>query len=134
MFGHYSSIIEGLNRLISYVAPPITAMVRGGLFTRWATARAAAFTLIVGMCMGTTVFALDWFGLFRPDYMLTSFVSCIVCIAALYVVSRLSPEKLPATGESCLWWPSDAGAQPRRVLIPAAAVLCVYAALYAWFW
>ena len=134
IFGHYASIIEGLNRLISYAAPPITAVVIGGIFTKWATARAAAATLIIGMCAGTTLFLLDWFHLFKPDYMLTTFISCAMCFIALYLFSKLHPETLSQIAETCIWSKATLIAEPFSVLLPAVAVLCVFIALYACFW
>jgi SSS family solute:Na+ symporter len=134
IFGHYSSIIEGLNKLISYAAPPITAVALGGIFTRWATARAAVATLILGMCAGITVFLLDWFNIFRPDYMLTTFVSCVVCFLVLYLISRQNPEPLSLVAEGCVWTPSDLQGKSFSMLLPAAAVLCIFAALYVFFW
>ena len=134
IFGHYASIIEGLNRLISYAAPPITAVVIGGIFTRWATARAAAATLVIGMCSGTTLFLLDWFNVFKPDYMLTTFISCIFCFTVLYLFSRHRPESLSPVAETCIWSKAALLAEPYSMLIPAATVLCIFIGLYAYFW
>ena len=133
IFGHYSSIIEGLNKLISYAAPPITAVVLGGIFTRWATARAAAVTLVLGMCGGIGAFLLDWFDVFRPDFMLASFLSCMVCFLVLYLVSRQKPEPLSLLAEGCIWRPENLHGRSSPMLLPAAAVLCVFAALYVVF-
>ncbi len=135
IFGHYSTIIEGLNKLISYAAPPITAVVLGGIFTRWATARAAAATLIIGMCVGALIFALDWFKIYNPDYMLMTFFNWVACFVFLYLVSRQWPETLSPAAETCLWqgWPS-LGAGSRVVLPAAAGVIGIFIVLYACFW
>ncbi len=134
IFGHYSSIIEGLNRLISYAAPPITAVVLGGVFTRWATARAAVATLIFGMCSGMALFLSDWFNLYKPDYMLATFFSCALCMAVLYVISRWKPETLSPLAETCIWSKTRGNGAPLIVLVSAAAVLCVFTVLYVYFW
>lgn len=133
VFGHYGSIIEGLNRLISYAAPPITAVVLGGMFTRWATARAAAMTLTVGMFVGATLFSLDWFDVFHPDYMLVTFVNCVGCLVLLFLVSKNRPEALTQEAASCIWRHADLGDKPSRVLIPAAAVVGIFLVLYVYF-
>jgi SSS family solute:Na+ symporter len=123
VFGHYNSIIEGLNKLISYAAPPITAVVIGGIFTRWATARAAAATLILGMFVGVTFFALDWFKVFNPDYMLMTFLNCVACFGLLYFISRQWPERLSSTAETCVWQGWRSPEMNARLLIPAAGVV-----------
>jgi SSS family solute:Na+ symporter len=134
LFGHYNSIIEGLNKLISYAAPPITAVVIGGIFTRWATARAAAATLIVGMLLGATCFALDWFKVFNPDYMLMTFLNCVACFGLLYWISRRWPEQLSPVAETCVWQGWRSPEINARVCIPAAGVICVFVTLYVCFW
>ena len=135
IFGHYPTIFEGLNKLISYAAPPITAVVLGGVFTRWATARAAAATLMIGMAVGAGLFALDWYKVYNPDYMLMTFFNCVFCCALLYALSRRQPETLSAAAETCIWqgWPSM-GAGSKVVLPAAVAVIGVFIVLYACFW
>jgi len=135
IFGHYNTIIEGLNKLISYAAPPITAVVLGGIFTRWATARAAAVTLVLGMGAGMSFFLLDWFKLFSPDYMLATFFNFVGCFLLLYLLSAMKPVPLSAAAESCIWpgW-RTIGSGSRVVLPTAVAVICVFIALYVEFW
>ena len=60
LFGHYSTIVEGISKLICYVAPPITAVFLMGVFWRKATARAAFATMVAGSGLGALVFALDF--------------------------------------------------------------------------
>lgn len=134
IFGHYNSIIEGLNRLISYAAPPITAVVIGGIFTRWATARAAAITLVTGMFMGAALFIDDWFHIFHLDYMMVTFLGCVGCLLLLYTLSRQKPEILSSAAESCIWPGWRNPAINSGVLIPAGAVLAVFVSLYVWLW
>lgn len=135
LFGHYTTIIEGLNKLISYAAPPITAVILGGIFTRWATARAAATTLIVGMLAGGVLFALDWFKIFSPDYMLATFVNCLLCFLFLFLVSRAKPEELPKRAHDCIWegwrWTLH---QSSGSLVSMGAAFTVFVVLYVIFW
>src|SRR5579864_4203230 len=49
LFGHYTTIFEGLNKLISYVAPPITAVFLLGVFWKRASGTSAFITLVAGM-------------------------------------------------------------------------------------
>src|SRR6267378_3482082 len=61
LFGHYSTIFEGINKLISYVAPPITAVFLLGVFWKHASGKSAFITLIAGMVLGVVTFGLDFF-------------------------------------------------------------------------
>ena len=60
LFGHYDTIFEGINKLISYVAPPITAVFLFGVFWKRASGRAAFITLLAGAAMGAAIFPLDF--------------------------------------------------------------------------
>lgn len=61
IFGHYTTIFEGINKLISYVAPPITAVFLLGVFWKKASGKAAFITLTGGTLLGLVVFCLDFF-------------------------------------------------------------------------
>ena len=52
LFGHYTTIFEGINKLISYVAPPITAVFLLGVFWKRASGKSAFITLVAGMGLG----------------------------------------------------------------------------------
>ena len=62
IFGHYSTIIEGISKLISYIAPPITAVFLIGVFWKKATARAAIATLISGAALAARLHVLPSIG------------------------------------------------------------------------
>ncbi|MDB6112151.1 MAG: sodium:solute symporter, partial [Pedosphaera sp.] len=49
LFGHYTTIFEGISKLISYVAPPITTVFLLGVFWRRASGKSALVTLVTGM-------------------------------------------------------------------------------------
>src|ERR1700677_2337142 len=73
LFGHYATIFEGINKLISYVSPPITAVFLLGVFSKRASGRAAFITLIGGSLLGGVMFYLDWTKVYVGDFMLTAF-------------------------------------------------------------
>ncbi len=122
LFSHYSTIFEGLNRLVSYVAPPITTVFLFGVFWRKASGRAAYITMKFGACLGAAMFGLDFFhkqisasmgargmgGVQRAfdaicdfavkDFMLTAFYMLLVCCAVMYAASRRYPEALEGRG------------------------------------
>jgi SSS family solute:Na+ symporter len=126
IFGHYNTIFEGLNRLIAYVAPPITTVFLFGVFWRKASGRAAFATLATGSVLGAILFVLDfwkkgialcltsygtyWSGGFETfsryvlnDFMLTAFGLLVVCSVLMVVASRLMPEALKPEARSLVW-------------------------------
>ena len=117
LFGHYDTIFEGINKLISYVAPPITAVFLFGVFWKKASGRAAFITLLAGAVMGAAIFPLDfwkqdiaaWLARNSPalagaydgfcrhvinDFMLTAFYLLVICCAIMWSASKLLPEPL----------------------------------------
>jgi solute:Na+ symporter, SSS family len=60
IFGHYETIFQGLQVLICYIAPPITAVFLVGVFWKKAAGRAAFLTMIVGAAIGAVGFTLSF--------------------------------------------------------------------------
>jgi SSS family solute:Na+ symporter len=126
LFGHYDTIFAGINKLISYVAPPITAVFLFGVFWKKASGRAAFITLIVGAAMGAAIFPLDfwkpdiaaWLARNSPalagaydgfcrhvinDFMLTAFYLLVLCSAIMWSASKLLPEPLKPEAQTLVW-------------------------------
>jgi SSS family solute:Na+ symporter len=127
LFSHYSTIFEGLNRLVSYVAPPITAVFLFGVFSKRASGRGAYITMKYGAFLGAAMFGLDFFhkqasvwmgargmvavqGAFDAlcnfavkDFMLTAFYMLLVCCAVMYAASRRYPEALKEEARDLVW-------------------------------
>jgi SSS family solute:Na+ symporter len=127
LLSHYTTIYEGLARLISYISPPITAVFVLGVFWRKASGRGAFITLASGAGMGAVVFILDFFG--KPasrwlaasgwqsahvlidavcryavrDFMLTSFCLCVLCCLILVAASNIYPEPLKEEARPLVW-------------------------------
>lgn len=140
LFGHYTTIFEGINKLISYVAPPITAVFLLGVFWKRASGKSALITLVCGMLLGLAVFVLDWNHIYRGDFMLTAFFLLLICIAIMIVTSFVFPEPLKQEAELLVWtdWreplrghPDGSGLANYR--IAAAAVLLAFIVLYLLF-
>jgi solute:Na+ symporter, SSS family len=55
----YDSIFQGINSMISYIAPPITAVFLWGILWRRASAFGARITLYTGSFLGFVVFLID---------------------------------------------------------------------------
>ncbi|MBI5688678.1 MAG: sodium/solute symporter [Verrucomicrobia bacterium] len=140
LFGHYTTIFEGINKLISYVATPITAVFLLGVFWKRASGKSAWITLVAGMALGAITFVLDFTGAFRGDFMLIAFLLLVACVGIMVVTTWLFPEPLKPEAVPLVWedWREplrgDAGGRGLgnyRVL--TVVVLVVFAALYVVF-
>lgn len=103
LFGHYSTIIEGLNKLISYIAPPITCVFLFGVFWKKASGKAAYITLVTGAVIGLVMFYLDWNGLYQANFMMTAFYLLLLCSLIIIVASYIYPEQLKAEAKVLVW-------------------------------
>jgi SSS family solute:Na+ symporter len=131
LFGHYTTIFEGINKLISYVAPPITAVFLLGVFWKRASGKSAFITLVAGMALGALTFCLDFFkerivklatgaeatneaiagspllnllyNVMLRDFMVVAFALLLICLAIMLVTSLRFPEPLKAEARSLVW-------------------------------
>ena len=103
IFGHYPTLFEGINKLISFVAPPITAVFLLGVFWKNASGKAAFITLVTGIILGFVMFLLDWNNLYRGDFMLMAFQLFLACMAVMFFSSLLFPEKLKEEARLLVW-------------------------------
>jgi SSS family solute:Na+ symporter len=103
LFGHYTTIFQGINKLISYVAPPITAVFLLGVFWKRASGKAAFITLVGGTLLGLVAFYLDWNNIYHGDFMLTAFWLLIACMVIMVATSSLFPEPLKPGAELLVW-------------------------------
>ena len=103
IFGHYSTIIEGLNKLISYIAPPITAVFLFGVFWKKASGKAAYITLVAGAVLGLVMFFLDWNSIYQGNFMMTAFYLLVICSAIIVIASYLYPETLKEEAKILVW-------------------------------
>src|SRR5882762_3849398 len=103
LFGHYTTLFEGINKLISYVAPPITTVFLLGVFWKRASGKAAFITLVLGVALGLAAFLLDWNNVYRGDFMLIAFLLLVACLSIMIVTSFLFPEPLKAEARPLVW-------------------------------
>ncbi len=104
--GRFEGIYNGCISMISYIAPPITAVFLLGVFWKGASGKGAIVTLIAGSVLGFVVFMLDWYedstGWTMPA-LLAGFYLCMACIFIHIVVSKLSPHKHSEDSLSLVW-------------------------------
>ena len=103
LFGHYTTIFEGINKLISYVAPPITAVFLLGVFWRRASGKSAFITLIAGMMLGFVTFYLDWNNIYRGDFMLIAFFLLVACVVIMVATTFVFPEPFKGEAKLLVW-------------------------------
>lgn len=103
LFGHYTTIFQGINKLISYIAPPITAVFLLGVFWKRASGTSAFITLVAGIVLGFVAFYLDWNNIYHGDFMLTAFWLLLACMFIMVVTTFLFPEPLKAGAETLIW-------------------------------
>ncbi len=140
LFGHYTTIFEGINKLISYVAPPITAVFLLGVFWKRPSGTAAFITLISGMALGAVTFYLDWNDIYRGDFMLITFLLLVACIVIMVMATFLFPAPLKPEARQLIWnnWREplrgDAGGRGMaNYRVVTALVLITFVVLYLLF-
>jgi len=104
--GRFESIFQGINSMISYLAPPITIVFVFGVFWRGATSRAALTTLVVGFICGLIVFVLDWFKAYtgwNVLFMMSAFYLAVISAAVLITVSLWKPCPLTPEQQTVVW-------------------------------
>ena len=139
LFGHYTTIFEGINKLISYVAPPITTVFLLGVFWKRASGRSALITLVAGMGLGAVMFVVDWNGIYKGDFMLIAFLLLVTCLVIMAVTTLLFPEALKEEARPLVWenWSEPlrakcgSGFSDCRLL--SAVILAIFVALYSVF-
>ncbi len=104
--GRFETVFQGINAIISYIAPPITVVFVAGVFWKKATARASLVTLLTGSALGLVVFLLDWFkdqtG-WNVPFMMASFYLACICAVVITVVSLIKPEPLTQEQSELVW-------------------------------
>lgn len=102
----FGTIFKGLNDLICYMAPPVTAVFLAGVFWRRASGPAALITLWSGALLGAAVFTVDFFKVGSwelPHSLITGFYMFLLATATLIVFSYLLPDKRAAEHSALVW-------------------------------
>jgi SSS family solute:Na+ symporter len=124
LFGHYTTIFEGINKLL-------------GVFWKRASGKSAFITLIAGIVLGTATFYLDWNNIYHGDFMLIAFFLFVACVVIMVATTFMFPEPFKAEAKLLVWenWREplrgEAGGRGLgnyRVL--TVLVLVVFTALY----
>jgi SSS family solute:Na+ symporter len=139
---HYKSIFQGINAMICYIAPPITAVFLGGVLWRRSSAFAAQWTLYCGSAMGFIVFLLDLYKEqtgWNISFMMAGFYLFVFCSATVVVLSHIKPHTHTEQSEKLVWahpleafstpgWPGIGNYKLLSVLL-----FCIMIVLFACF-
>ncbi len=104
--GRFDSIFQGLNVMICYIAPPITAVFVWGVFWKRASSQAAIVTLWTGFALGFITFLLDWFKEttgWNIPFMMSAFYLFVICSLLLVIVSWLRPHQHSEESAKLVW-------------------------------
>jgi len=107
LLNNYESIFNGLNDIISYLAPPITCVFLLGVFWDKASAISAKYTLWVGFGVGVVAFAISKFypnsvigG--TPFLMMAFYLFCF-CFVMQVTLSYIFPVQHTAESAKLFW-------------------------------
>ncbi|MEN6334377.1 MAG: sodium/solute symporter [Phycisphaerales bacterium] len=107
----FTSIYQGVNTIICYIAPPITTVFVWGIFWRRASSRAAMTTLTVGSVLGLIVFILDMSGVLERlkqhgwpvEFMMMAFYLFVICSIIMVAASLKWPHRHTPQSERLVW-------------------------------
>lgn len=109
LLNQYESLFNGINDVISHIAPPITCVFLLGVFWKKASAIAAQYTLWIGSALGAVVY---FTGKLYPEGLLShtspllvAFYLFVVCVVLQIGLSLAFPMK-HTTESSRLYWES----------------------------
>lgn len=112
LLGRYQSVFKGINQMIGYVAPPVTALFLWGVFWRRVSATAALVAAWSGTLLGVACGVFDWAGGFKwlkedcqiaIPFMLVPVALFVVCSALLVIVSLAKPEPPSPESAKLIW-------------------------------
>ena len=92
--------------MISYIAPPITAVFLWGVLWKRASSVAAQVTLYTGSALGFSVFLLEWFEEdtgWNVPFMMSAFYLFMICSIILMIVSLLVPHQHTKESQNLVW-------------------------------
>lgn len=163
IFGHYDTIFKGLNVLICYIAPPITAVFLVGVFWKKAGGHAAFITMVAGGLIGALCFFLDFFkqtvvgavatpesiaaspilnfiyNIALKDFMLASFGIFCLCVIIQVIASVVIAEPVNDEAKALVWehWTAPlrvkCGSGLSDYRVMSAVVLVTFVVLYLIF-
>lgn len=107
LLDQYESIFNGINDVISHIAPPITCVFLLGIFWKKASATSAKLTLWIGSGLGVLTFVMNKL---LPDsiightpFMMMAFYLFVACVLMQVTFSYLYPVSHTAVSRELYW-------------------------------
>ncbi len=102
----FPTLWQYLQSILSYVTPPIVAIFLLGIFWQRATNQAAIATLIGGVALGATGWAMnEILDIFEIQFLYASGIMFALSCLTMVVVSLLTPPPAPERVENTTWRP-----------------------------
>lgn len=109
LLNKYESIFNGLNEIISHIAPPITCVFLLGIFWEKASAKSAKLTLWIGSAVGAIVFIINKIfpetAAAHIPFMMVAFYLFCLCVLLQVIFSYCYPV-VHTKESSVLYWKS----------------------------
>lgn len=138
LLNSYNSIFNGVNDIISHIAPPITCVFLLGIFWSRASAKAAQLTLLIGSLLGALVYTVNKLypatTFAHIPFMMMAFYLFVICLIIQVSFSLVYP--MQHTGVSAtLYWrsPMEPLKNKGSYKILSALLLLVMTILYLIF-
>ncbi|MBP1652173.1 MAG: sodium:solute symporter, partial [Bacteroidetes bacterium] len=107
LLNSYNSIFNGVNDIISHIAPPITCVFLSGIFWSRASARAAQLTLLIGSLLGAFVYTINKLypatSFAQIPFMMMAFYLFIICCIIQVSFSFVYPMQHTAVSATLYW-------------------------------
>jgi SSS family solute:Na+ symporter len=107
LLNQYESLFNGINDVISHIAPPITCVFLLGVFWKKASSKAAQYTLWIGSALGAIVYVT---GKLYPEGpfshtspLMVAFYLFVVCVLLQVVLSYAFPMQHTAESSRLYW-------------------------------
>ncbi|SFW84775.1 sodium:solute symporter [Chitinophaga sancti] len=107
LLNSYNSIFNGVNDIISHIAPPITCVFLLGIFWSKASAKAAQLTLLTGSVLGALVYAINKLypatAFAQIPFMMMAFYLFIICCIIQVSFSFIYPMQHTVVSTTLYW-------------------------------
>jgi SSS family solute:Na+ symporter len=104
--GRFETMYQGVNTVISHLAPPVTVVFLFGVLWRRASRIGALATLMAGSVLGFIVFLLGFYKEqtgYDVPFMMSAFYLFLACSAIMVGVSLAYPHQHTAASERLVW-------------------------------
>ncbi len=102
----FPTLYQGINAVISYLAPPITTVFAFGVFWKRSSSVAALSTLISGSLFGMFIFLADIYSEhtgWTVPYMYSAFFLLVVCTINMLIMSLIYPHQHTEQSIKLVW-------------------------------